>query len=530
MKKRLVGLSLLAVVMTAPAAQAQGPISQIEVGAFGQFTKLDEKLKMDNVLGIGGRAGVSVYKWLGVEADIQYGPTKANRAPNEDIQYTPFHGYVTLGIPFSSRAALILGGGYVNSMYKGRVTANEYEDGVSALVGIKFCTEGKWGARIDGIGDFNPSPNEQELTGTSKNLGLRAGVTYAIRGGCKANNEKFDWSLAIAPATATIASGASRQYALSAADMKQRPIETRKVNNLTCSSSDASVATVDNTGNVKAVKPGNVTITCKGLVKGIERTTSASANVPYPEWTFAMSPTSATKNVGETQTFTTTARDANNVDLGSATSWSSSNPAVATVNNGVVTCVSGGTATITASKTANGSTKTSSATITCIAPPPPPPPTGMVRLDSTHFNFDKATLLPAGRALLQTVIDAMKRDASIRVSIEGHTDWYGDEAYNQKLATSRATTVLNALKRAAGKDVAADRFSMAGYGEQCIIVRDGDPDPNPPRPRVSAANKAKQAPNRRVEIWQLLTSESGSPSGCRSESQRNGRVPFDTMR
>lgn len=529
MKKQLVGLSLIAVTMTAPALQAQGPISQIEVGAFGQFTKLDDRLKMDNVLGIGGRAGVSVYKWLGVEADMQYGPTKANRAPNEDISYTPFHGLVTLSIPFSSRAALVLGGGYVNSMYRGRVTANEYEDGVSGLVGLKLCTEGKWGARIDGLADFNPSPNEQELTGTSKNYGVRAGVTYAVRGGCKANQEKFDWSMAIAPTTATIANGASRQFALSASDMKQRPIETRKINNLVCSSSDASIATVDNTANVKAVKPGNVTITCKGLVKNLERSASASVNVPYPEWTFTMAPSSATKNVGESQTFTTTARDASNTDLGSATSWSSSNNGVATVNNGTVTCVSGGTATITATKTANGATKTATATITCIAPPPPPP-TGMVRLDSTHFNFDKATLLPAGKALLQTVVDAMKRDASIRVSIEGHTDWYGDESYNEKLATSRATAVTAALKKLAGKDIAADRISMMGYGERCIIVNEGSPDPAPPRPRVSAANKAKQAPNRRVEIWQLLPNESGSPSSCRSESQRNGRVPFDTMK
>ena len=132
--------------------------------------------------------------------------------------------------------------------------------------------------------------------------------------------------------------------------------------------------------------------------------------------------------------------------------------------------------------------------------------------------------------ILQTVIDAMKRDPSIRVSVEGHTDWYGDESYNDKLATSRATAVMGMLKKLGGNDIAADRFSMKAFGEQCIIVRDGDPDPNPPRPRVSAANKAKQAPNRRVEVWQLTSTESGSPSSCRSESQRNGRVPFASMK
>ena len=528
MHKKLVGISLAAVAFAASAAQAQGPLTKAEIGIYGQYTKLDDQLKMDSPFGIAGSLGLSVYKWLGVEANGNFGSTKSTRAPFESIKYSPYRGLVTLTVPVASKAAIVLGGGYVNSVYKGRATANEYEDGVTGLVGLKFCGEGKWGGRVDGLMDYNPSPNEQALTGTSKNLGIRAGVTYALRGTCAATAEKFDWSLAIAPSTATVARGASRQYALSAADMKQRPIETRKVNHLTCTSSDASVATVDNTGNVKAVKAGNATITCKGLVKNMERSTSATVTVPPPAWTFTLTPPTQTKDVGQTASYTTSAKDADNVDLGAATSWSSSNNGVASVNNGTVTCNSGGTATITATKTAYGSSKSATATIVCNAPPPPP--RAMVRLDSTQFNFDKAALLPAGQALLQTVIDAMKRDASIKVSVEGHTDWYGDESYNDKLSNSRANTVMAALKKLGGKDIAADRFVSKGYGEQCIIVRDGDPDPAKPRPRISAANKAKQAPNRRVEIWQLVGGESASPSGCRSESERSGRVPFASMK
>ncbi len=525
MQKKLVGFSLLALAMSAASVQAQGPGAKIEVGAFGHYTKLDEKLQMDNVVGVGGMLGINVFRWLGVEANMQYGPTQATRAPNEDIKYSPYRFLGTLTIPVTSRAALVLGGGYVNSIYKDRVTANEYEDGVAALVGLKLCSGGKWGARIDGLGDFNPSPNEQALTGTSKNLGVRAGVTYALRGNCAGESEPFDWALAIAPASATVAKGANRQFALSAADMKQRPIETRKVNNLACTSSDPSVATVDNTGNVTALKAGNTTISCSGLVKNIQRSVSATVNVPYADWTFTLAPPTQTRDVGQTAAYTTTARDTEGTDLGAATSWSSSNTGVATVNNGTVTCVSAGTSTITATKNANGGSKSATATIVCNALP-----TAMIRLDSTHFNFDRAVVLPAGRELLQTVIDAMKRDPSIRISVEGHTDWYGDEGYNDRLATSRATAVSNILKQIGGSDIAADRISMRGYGEQCIIVRDGDPDPGPPRPRVSADNKAKQAPNRRVEIWQLLPNESGSPSSCRSDAQRAGRVPFDSMR
>ena len=527
MHKHFVGLVLLALGMSASAVQAQGPITDINAGVFGQFTKLDDKLKMNNPIAIGGRLGVSVYKWLGIEGDVQYGATKATRKPFENIQYTPVHGLVTLTIPFSQTVGLVLGGGYVNSQYHGRSTANQYEDGATALVGLKVCSTGKWGARLDGLMDYNPSPNEQALTGTSKNFGARAGVSYALRGNCAHTDEKFDWSMAMAPSSATVAKGASRQFALSAADMKQRPIETRKVNDLVCTSSDASVATVDNTGNVKAVKYGSATISCKGLVKKIERSASAAVTVPPPAWTFAMDPSTQSRNVGQTVTLTTTAKDADGVDLGSATSWTSSNTDVATVNNGTVTCVGGGTATITATKNAYGTTKTATTTVTCIAPPPPP--TGMIRLDSTQFNFDKAIVLPAGKEMLQTVIDAMKRDPSIKVSVEGHTDWYGSDAYNDKLSTSRATTVMKALTKMAGKDVAADRFTMKGYGEQCLVVKDGDPDSAQPHPRISAANRAKQAPNRRVEIWQLVPGEMGSPASCRSEAQRVGRVPFDAM-
>ncbi len=532
MNKHVVGFSLLAVALSATAAQAQGPISIIEVGAFGQYTKLDDKLKMDNVIAGGVRGGVSVYRWLGVEADIQYGPTKANRPPNEDIKYSPFHGLATLTIPVSNKVGLILGGGYVNSIYKGRSTKNEYEDGVSGLVGLKFCTEGHLGVRVDGLVDYNPSPNEQALTGTSKNLGIRAGLTYALRGGCGKAGKPFDWALALAPASATVARNASRQFALSAADAETHPIEMRKVNSLMCTSSDPSVATVDNTGNVKALKAGNTTVTCKGLVKNLERTASSSVNVPAPEWTLSINPPSQSRNVGESATFTITARDADGTDLGGATTWTSSNTNVATVSNtGAVTCVGGGTATITATKTAYGASKSTSATVTCVAPAPPPPPVGgMIRLDSTHFNFDKAIVLPAGKAILQTVVDAMKRDPNINISVEGHTDWYGDDSYNDKLAASRAAAVTAAIKKLAGTSISSGRISTKGYGEQCIIVRDGDPDPSKPRPRISAANKAKQAPNRRVEIWQLLPNETGSPASCRAESQRNGRVPFASMK
>jgi outer membrane protein OmpA-like peptidoglycan-associated protein len=531
MQRKLVGFSLLAAIAAVPTAQAQNLGERIEIGAFGQFTKLDEKLKMDNVFGVGGRAGMSIYKWFGVEGDIQVGKTKATRNPFEDITYRPFRGLATATVPLTSskKTSLVLGAGWVNSVYSGRATANEYEDGFSALAGLKICSGGKWGARLDGILDNNPSPNEQALTETSRNMGVRLGLTYAVRGAC-ASSEPFDWALKIDPASATVNRGANRQFALSAADLKARPIELRKVMNLACTSSDPSVATVDNTGKVTAVKYGTTTISCKGIVKQLERSASSTVTVPPPDWNLTLNPRSGSTDVSKTLPFTARAVDADNVDLGAVT-WTSANAQIASVSNGTVTCNAAGTTTITVSKTAYGSTKTQQASVECKAVVVP---AARVALDQTLFDFDKALVLKAGNDTLKVVLEAMKRIPSLRISIEGHTDWYGSEAYNNTLAKSRAEAVTKQLLKLAGKDAASikDRIVTSSFGEQCILVRSGAEEQEPPpanRPKVSKDNRAAQSPNRRVEIWQLLDGKNG-PTSCRSADERNGRMSFGDLK
>ncbi len=529
MKTKLIGLSLLATIAAVPTAHAQGLGDKIEIGAFGQFTKLDDKIRMDNVAAIGGMFGASVWKWFGVQGDVQLGKTKATRTPFEDITYRPARilGTVTLPLTSSQKAALVLGAGYVNSIYDGRSTANEFEDGFSALAGIKLCSSGKWGARIDGIMDRNPSPNEQEITGTSNNLGLRAGVTYALRGGC-ATADKFDWTLKIDPASATVNRGSERQFALSATDAKGKIIQLKNVKDLACSTSDASIATVDNTGKVKAVKYGTATITCTGTQRKLQRSASATVTVPPPAWTLTLTPKSGSTDVSKTLSFTAKAVDADNVDLGAIT-WSSANASIASVANGTVTCNAGGTTTITASKSAYGSSKSETASVECVAPK-----AVSVALDRALFDFDKAVVLKAGNDTLRVILDAMKRIPTLRISVEGHTDRYGSEAYNNKLAKRRAEAVTKQLLKLAGKDAASlkDRIVTSSFGEQCLVTTAGADESEPPpanRGRIAKADKAAQGDNRRVEVWQLLEGK-GAPTGCRAADERNNRLGFKDLK
>ncbi len=115
---------------------------------------------------------------------------------------------------------------------------------------------------------------------------------------------------------------------------------------VTWSTSDASVATVDQSGRVTAVKAGSATITAKAG----DKTATCSVTVEklvIPVSSVSLNKTSLTLTEGESETLTATVDPDNATDK--KVSWSSSNTKIATVDsNGKVTAVKAGTVTITA--------------------------------------------------------------------------------------------------------------------------------------------------------------------------------------
>lgn len=101
-------------------------------------------------------------------------------------------------------------------------------------------------------------------------------------------------------------------------------------------SSDTDIATVNN-GSVKGIEAGNVTITATS------GDASASCEVTVKEdIKVTISQTSANLYINDTVTLTASSSD------GKAITWTSSDPSVASVENGVVTALKAGTANITA--------------------------------------------------------------------------------------------------------------------------------------------------------------------------------------
>ena len=132
--------------------------------------------------------------------------------------------------------------------------------------------------------------------------------------------------------------------------------------NVTWESSNTSVATVDVSGLVTAVSAGTTTITVTtedGDKTATCEVTVTAATVPVTGVT--LNKTSTSLYVGDTETLTATVAPDNATDKD--VTWTSSDSAVATVDqNGLVTALARGTAVITAT-TADGG-KTASCTVT----------------------------------------------------------------------------------------------------------------------------------------------------------------------
>ena len=103
------------------------------------------------------------------------------------------------------------------------------------------------------------------------------------------------------------------------------------------------------------------------------------------------------------------------------------------------------------------------------------------------FDFDKATIRPDAEPALARAAELLKSYPRAQVSIGGHTDAKGDDAYNEGLSLRRARAVADRLQGPAGRSLKAE-----GFGERRPVASNVKPD--------GADDPAGRQKNRRVEI------------------------------
>src|SRR5437867_3099923 len=178
-----------------------------------------------------------------------------------------------------------------------------------------------------------------------------------------ATSEGQNGTSAVTVSTVPVASVSVSPPTAAPKDASGNPLSGRSVNWAT---SNAAVATVSVTGLVTGKAAGSATITATS--EG-QSGTSAVTVTQVPVASVAVTPASASIQVGQTLQLAATPKDASGNPLsGRTVTWASNNVAVSTVTgSGLVTGTSQGSATITA--TSEG--KNGTAAITVTIPPPP---------------------------------------------------------------------------------------------------------------------------------------------------------------
>lgn len=218
--------------------------------------------------------------------------------------------------------------------------------------GIKWSSSNSEYATIDenGIAKGLEAGIGKSVTITASKDGYKSG-TAELKIKEKTNPEKR--TLSITPNPASVNVGDNVEFKCSASDGNTDGIKW--------SSSDTSCATIDeNTGNARGVNPGEVKIKVSkdGYEDGVANLTvkeKATPTYPIPEV-----PESIELHVNESYTINISNSDKITSGI---KSWTSDNTSVAKVNNGVVTAVGVGTATITVT-TNDGKTGTTKVTVT----------------------------------------------------------------------------------------------------------------------------------------------------------------------
>lgn len=103
-----------------------------------------------------------------------------------------------------------------------------------------------------------------------------------------------------------------------------------------------------------------------------------------------------------------------------------------------------------------------------------------------NFDIDKATISNDGKEVVNEIAQALKKNTSLKIAIEGHTDNTGDAAHNKKLSNDRANAVLSTLTT---QGIDKSRLSAKGFGAERPLVANDSED-----------NKSK---NRRVELVKI---------------------------
>jgi len=102
-----------------------------------------------------------------------------------------------------------------------------------------------------------------------------------------------------------------------------------------------------------------------------------------------------------------------------------------------------------------------------------------------YINFDtgKSTIKPESKGIINQIVEMLKANPKLNISVEGHTDNVGNPKSNKTLSDDRAKAVVSAI---VAQGIDAKRLSALGHGQD--------------KPIADNKTEEGRAKNRRVEL------------------------------
>src|SRR5439155_1438945 len=320
-------------------------------------------------------------------ATMQAGQTVQLAATPKDVNGNPLSGRVVTWASSTPAVATVDASGLVTSVAAGSATITATSEGQSgtALISVTAApvasvavTPAAVGLQPGGTVQLTATPKDANgnpltgrgvvwtsSTGAVATVGSSGLVTAVATGGATITATSEGQSgtasitvppvpvatVAVTPASASVDEGKTVQLTATPKDAAGNPLSGRVV---TWTSSNTAAATVNSSGLVTAKLAGAATITATS--EGQSGTSAITVVHVAVAWV-AVAPASASVKEGQTVQLVATLKDGSgNTLTGRTVSWASSNTAAATVTgSGLVSGVTAGTATITAtSETVSG--------------------------------------------------------------------------------------------------------------------------------------------------------------------------------
>jgi len=102
-----------------------------------------------------------------------------------------------------------------------------------------------------------------------------------------------------------------------------------------------------------------------------------------------------------------------------------------------------------------------------------------------YINFDtgKSIIRDESKPIIEQIVQMLKSNPDLKLSVEGHTDNVGNPASNKILSEERAKSVVSAI---VSQGISPDRLTASGYGQD--------------KPIADNSTEEGRAKNRRVEL------------------------------